>query len=166
MSFMFTNKYLSLVLSCELCLLQCTYKSQMGIRKCFLCKLLNVSPWQDFLNTSSHLPHVSSVTPFQQLISPADQLGRATNTGNGLSLLFPQKQHEISTEQTDNAHLQCDVCCSWRTALDSLSWSLHMLLQHGSVDTLTECNQGRAGLLCTASLQKAAGSTAGYNKMR
>lgn len=69
--------------------------------KVLLMHVVNVGPWQVLPNNSSSLQHISLVTPFQQLISPAGQLGGAQKTIVMASVLSSSKNKmKITADQT------------------------------------------------------------------
>lgn len=75
--------------------------SSAGELKVLLMHVVNVGPWQVLPNNSSSLQHMSLVTPFQQLISPAGQLGGAQKTIVMASVLFSSKNKmKITPDQT------------------------------------------------------------------
>jgi len=65
--------------------------SSAGELKELLMHVVNVISWQVLPNNSSSLHHMSLVTPFQQLISPAGQLGGAQKTIVMASVLSSSK---------------------------------------------------------------------------
>ncbi len=75
--------------------------SPAGELKVLLMHVVNVGPWQVFQNNSSSLQHMSLVTPFQQLISPAGQLGGAQKSIVMASVLSSSKNKmKITADQT------------------------------------------------------------------
>lgn len=69
--------------------------------KVLLMHVVNVGPWQVLPNNSSSLQQMSLVTPFQQLISPAGQLGGAQKTIVMASILSSSKNKmKITADQT------------------------------------------------------------------
>ncbi len=75
--------------------------SPAGELKVLLMHVVNVGPWQVFQNNSSSLQHMSLVTQFQQLISPAGQLGGAQKSIVMASVLSSSKNKmKITADQT------------------------------------------------------------------
>lgn len=75
--------------------------SSAEVLKVLLMHVVNVGPWQVLPNNSSSLQHMSLVTPFQQLISPAGQLGGAQKTIVMASVLSSSKNKmKITPDQS------------------------------------------------------------------